>query len=133
MFPFFDNKIAMDRVDGMCAKIIINITEIGTLKIIPNIPHKAPQNDSPIITTKGLTFNESPVSFGSIKFPITNCIPPTIIKTHTPGINSPYCSMANTEGKIVAIREPIVGIKFIRKIRNAQNSGTSTPINSSAI
>jgi hypothetical protein len=58
--------IAIGRVDGISAKIIIIITVIGTLSIMPVIHHNAPQKLKLKKITRGLTFNESPVSFGSI-------------------------------------------------------------------
>ena len=41
---------------------MIIITVIGTLKIIPVIPHKAPQIDKAKMVTKGLIFIELPIN-----------------------------------------------------------------------
>ena len=49
---------------------MIMITVMGTLKNIPVIPQITPQKERAIIVTKGLTFKELPMSFGSIMLPI---------------------------------------------------------------
>ncbi|MDP2395815.1 MAG: hypothetical protein Q8M44_02770, partial [bacterium] len=51
--PFSDINIAILRVEGIFAKIIFNITIIGTDKIIPTIHQIALQNHNAIIITRG--------------------------------------------------------------------------------
>ena len=45
---------------------------------------------------------------------------PTTKKIINAVLKSPNCSRLKTAGKIVAKREPIVGIKFSKKMRNAK-------------
>ena len=47
---------------------------------------------------------------------------PTTKKIINAVLKSPNCSRLKTAGKMVAKREPIVGIKFSKKMRNAQKT-----------
>ena len=101
--------------------MIIITTVKGTLTIIPVVPHINPQNIKDSILTKGLMFIEFPIHFGSIKLPIITCIDPTIKRITKATEKSPNCNKEKTTGNNVANKEPMVGIKFKRNIRNAQN------------
>ena len=83
---------------------------MGTLKIIPVIPHIFPQTAKAIMVTKGLKFNDFPNSLGSITLPTIICTIPTASSTIKKGVSSPNCKRLKIAGKTVAIKEPMVGI-----------------------
>ena len=124
--------IATGLVFSKWENTITKQTVIGILNSMPVTPQIAPQISKEAIATKGLIFKVFPIIFGSKMLPIITWILPTINSTNKLGVNSPNCSKQNTAGKIVAIKEPIVGIKFKIKIKNAQNKGESIPINNRA-
>mgnify|MGYP007079531770 CR=1 FL=1 len=96
---------------------MISIIVIGTLNIIPVTPHNKPQKAKEIKTTKGLTFKELPINLGSITLPTKNWIKPIDPNTIKGFIKVPNCNKAINAGKIVAIKEPMVGIKLRTKIK----------------
>ena len=126
--PFSESIIAKGLVFSNWEKIIMDTTVIGTLKIIPIIPHSAPQIERDKIVTNGLIFIELPMIFGSKKFPTITWIVPMMPKTNRLGVKIPNWNKQNIAGNIVAMSDPIVGMKFRIKIKNAQNPGASTPM-----
>ena len=98
--------------------MIIITTVKGTLTIIPVVPHINPQNIKDKILTKGLMFIEFPIHIGSIKLPIITCIEPTTKRIIRAIEKSPNCNKEKITGNNVANKEPMVGMKFKRKIKN---------------
>ena len=71
---------------------------------------------------------EFPSHLGSIKFPIINCIPPTISSILRANVKSSgNCNRQNIVGSKVPSKAPIVGIKFRSEIKNAQNMAKFNP------
>jgi hypothetical protein len=118
--PFSESKIAKGLVYSISERMIIITTVKGTLTIIPVVPQINPQNIKDRMLTKGLIFIEFPIHFGSIKFPITTWMDPTTKRIIRAIEKSPNCNKENTTGNNVANKEPMVGMKFRRNIRNAQ-------------
>lgn len=119
--------IATLRVAGNFEKIITIITVTGTLKNIPGIPHNIPQNASAKSTTKGLTFMLFPINLGSTKFPIKNCIPPTIKRMDSASPKEPNCANASMEGRNALITIPKNGMKLNKNISKAHKNGAFSP------
>ena len=122
MSPFSESNMANGLVLSISERIIITTTVNGTLIIIPVVPQINPQNIRDKILTKGLMFIEFPIHLGSIKFPMTTWIEVTIINIIDAVVNSPNWSNENATGNNVANKEPIIGIKLSKKIKNAQKT-----------
>ena len=125
--PLFDNNTATKRVVGNCANKIVSITIIGIDRNIPGIPQIVPHvaNDNKI--TSGLRFKFSPIIRGSRKFPSPICTALNPNDTTINGVIVSNCTSVNNAGNIIPNNDPMVGIKFKKKIINAQNAAKSTP------
>ena len=127
-WPSALSNTANHRVFLNCAKTIMAITVNGAARNAPAMPHSAPQIASASNTTIVDRFSDSPVKRGCTKLPIANCQNPTPAATSPTRHSSSNSTSANTVGKAKAISEPIVGIKFKKKIRNDQNNAFGRPI-----
>ena len=120
--------IAMGFVCGRLERMMLAITMIGTQRNIPAIPQMLPQKASEMIITKPLIFIDLPISFGSITFPIRNCVVIRREETIIKGDHESNCTIVSRQGSIVAVIDPMVGMKLSKKMSSDQNSAKSTPI-----
>ena len=107
--------------------MITVITVIGTQRNIPGIPQIEPHRPSENNMTIGLRFRRLPINRGSIKLPMENWIH---VRTDATMINGPRvsnCTKVKTDGNAVAMIDPMVGMKFRKKISTAQKLAKSTP------
>ena len=107
--------------------MIIIITVIGTQRNMPGIPHTEPHKPRESKITIGLRFRRFPISLGSIRLPMQNCtaVSTEIVTMKGPSVGN--CTSVSSEGKRVAMIEPMVGMKLSKKIKTAQKLAKSTP------
>ena len=103
------------------------ITVIGTHKNIPGIPHSVPHRPKDNKMTIGLKLSLCPIKRGSSTLPMQNCKVVNTEMVITKGATVSNWMSVNTEGKRVAMIEPMVGMKFSKKIKTAQKLAKSTP------
>ncbi len=115
---------------GMLWKKIFNADVKGTANIIPTIPHIYPQKINEIKIIMGDKLRLFPVIFGSIAFPMINCVNMRPAITNTTRREKPNFKIPIITGNAVAIMEPKLGIKFNTKINNAEKiTKSKLPIN----
>ena len=107
--------------------MIMIMTVIGTHRNMPGIPQTEPHRPRESNMTIGLRLSLLPINFGSIRLPTQNCTPVSTNKVTIKGPSVSNCTSVSTEGKAVAMIEPIVGMKLSKKIRTAQKLAKSTP------
>ena len=107
--------------------MIIIMTVIGTQRNMPGMPQIEPHRPRESRITIGLRLSLLPINLGSIRLPTQNCTPVRTNRVTMKGPSVSNCTSVSTEGKAVAIIEPIVGIKLSRKIKTAQKLAKSTP------
>ena len=99
---------------------MIRIAVSGIATNMPVTPQIAPQAKSENSVTKRLMLSVPPASRGSSTLPMKNCTAPIPASTTAAGATAWNCSSAKAVGSTVPRIEPIVGMKFKKKIVVAQ-------------
>ncbi|MGB2111335.1 MAG: hypothetical protein ACPHY8_05975 [Patescibacteria group bacterium] len=122
---FSENRIAIGFVASILANIMLIITIIGTESNIPEIHQIFPQKVKAIMINKGERLSLFPINLGSTIFPMSTCIPTIQIMIVKNGREKPNCTKEIVTGKIVAIIDPILGIKLSKNITIVQKNAKS--------